>query len=62
MIKVDWKATTVYVDVETGEIIEKEKVTKKIYTVLKTTKKLNYERKRIEWTNECERNRQQSLF
>lgn len=59
MIKVGWKTTTMYVDTTTGEIIDHKKWDFKIkYVITKRKKTVNYENKKIEWTNECEPTRQ----
>lgn len=59
-----WTTFTTYIDKETGEIIRKKEVLKKIYIKLKHTithEKLNtlYGERHVTW--ECERNRQIKL-
>lgn len=57
-----WYSKTIYVDIETGEIISKQKA-KKDYNITKTTKKIEYGKYSniTEYTRCAERKRQQRL-
>jgi phage antirepressor YoqD-like protein len=64
MLDIIWKTESIYVDVETGEIIDKKRILNKEYIKTKTTKYYetngNIKSKKI--TNECRKSRQQRIF
>lgn len=68
MAKIKWYSTTIYVDVETGEIISKSLKEREYITVKtnKTTELKEYQNGEkygiIKHTNECRRNRQTTLW
>lgn len=61
--EINWKANTVYVDTETGEIIPKT-IAKRNYIIIKKIKKTYVYKSTgtITYTNECIRSRQIKLF
>lgn len=55
-----WSSKSTYVDVETGEILNKKKVTES-YVIIKTIKYYKND-KRIEYIRQCKETRQQKLW
>lgn len=56
--KITWNAKSIYIDVDTAELITKQEIEEGRYKILKTTKKtsINETIGTIEYTNECKRN------
>lgn len=63
---IKWNSNTIYIDVETGEIITKYRTEKDNYVIIKTTKNVKFNTNKtigyIEYTKQCRRNTQQQLF